>query len=223
VVSIGGRLTNTASTILHLAEARKKIIVPFEFLGGASRRAFQRRNWEEVYPGLAFDALTRKDATIAMKLADDMAIGAMGRVRRYGWPPRRVFVSRARPDAAYAQALDEYLTEAGLNVLLGDKEFSPSRTVEAAIEDAVLRADLFIVLWSKSYAASRYCFDEIDLALQRHRAGETQLWIINLDESDIVPPDARNLPQATARTPNQLVMLVRELLEYATSNGNDAA
>ncbi|MGW0224130.1 hypothetical protein [Streptomyces tendae] len=45
--------------------------------------------------------------------------------------------------------------------------------------------------------------------------GEIQLWIINLDGSDIVPPEARALPQALARTPHALVALVRELLELA--------
>jgi hypothetical protein len=84
--------------------------------------------------------------------------------------------------------------------------------VEAAIEDAVRGSDLFIVLWSRSYAASRYCYDEIALALRRHRAGELQLWIINLDGSDVVPPGARGLPSLQARTPEDVVSVVRDLL-----------
>ena len=36
---------------------------------------------------------------------------------------------------------------------------------------------------------------------------------VELDGSDIVPPEARALPQVLARTPHALVGLVRELLE----------
>jgi hypothetical protein len=99
-----------------------------------------------------------------------------------------------------------------LTVLFGERELPPERTVESAIEEAVLRSDLFIVLWSRSYAASRYCYDEIQLALQRHRAGALELWIINVDGSDVVPPDARGLPLVVARTPETVVAVVRELL-----------
>jgi hypothetical protein len=85
--------------------------------------------------------------------------------------------------------------------------------VESAIEDSVLRSDLFIALWSRSYAASRYCYDEIDLALQRYQAGQCRLWIINLDGSDIVPPAARRLPQIQARTAQEVAEVVRDLLD----------
>jgi esterase/lipase superfamily enzyme len=47
VIAIGGRLSNTASTLLHIAEAKRIPVVPFAFLGGASERSFKRRDWEE--------------------------------------------------------------------------------------------------------------------------------------------------------------------------------
>lgn len=100
-------------------------------------------------------------------------------------------------------------------MLFGERELPSEKTVESAIEDAVLRSDLFIVLWSRSYAASRYCYDEIHLALRRHRVGELRLWIINLDGSDVVPPDARGLPRVMAQTPEEVLAVVRELLADA--------
>jgi hypothetical protein len=42
-----------------------------------------------------------------------------------------------------------------------------------------------------------------------------RLWIINLDGSDVVPPDARGLPQVMAETPEALVAVVRGLLADA--------
>jgi TIR domain len=214
VVSVGGRVSQTANTILHLAEARQKPIVPFEFLGGASRRAFNRRKWARAYPGLDYLRLKEKDGvTDAMRIANYMVTAQMRSAHSYLWPPRNVFVSRARRDAKFEIALDDYLSSVGLTVLLGEREWPSNQMVESAIEDAVLRCDLLIVLWSRSYAASRFCYDELELALQRHRAGELQLWIINLDESDIVPRGARGLPQAVARTPHALVAVVRDLLQ----------
>lgn len=216
VISIGGRVSKTASTVLHLAEARRKPIVPFAFLGGASRRAYQRRDWARVHPGLDHRRLMDRDAVAdAMKIADELVTARLRTPHNYRWPPRRVFISRARPDAQFAKALEAYLTGAGITALIGERELRPDRMVNPTIEDAVLSADLFVVLWSRSYALSRFCYDEIELALRRHEVGELQLWIVNLDGSDIVPPAARALPQTVARTPHALVALVRELLEHA--------
>lgn len=150
-----------------------------------------------------------------MKIADQLVTARLRTPHNYKWPPRRVFISRARPDAPFAQALEAYLSGAGITALIGERELRPDRMVNPTIEDAVLSADLFVVLWSRSYALSRFCYDEIELALRRHEVGELQLWIINLDGSDIVPPAARALPQTVARTPHALVGLVRELLEHA--------
>lgn len=216
IISVGGRVSKTANTILQLAEAWQKPIVPYEFLGGASRRAFNRRNWEHAYPTLDYLKLKDRDGVVAaMRIADFLMTDRMRNEPQahYVWPPKYVFVSRATPDADFEKALDDYLSSVGLAVLLGEHEWPSIQIVESAIEDAVLRCDLLIVLWSKSYATSRSCNDELELALQRHRAGELRLWIINLDESDIVPRGARGLPQMVARTPQALVAVVRDLLE----------
>jgi hypothetical protein len=84
--------------------------------------------------------------------------------------------------------------------------------VESSIEDAILRSDLFVALWSSSFGLSRFCNDELDMALQRNLAGEMQIWILNLDGTDVVPRAARQLPQAVARTPKAAVDIVQELL-----------
>jgi hypothetical protein len=213
IIAVGGQPGKTASTILHLAEARQQAVVPFSFLGGAAAQAFRRRNWKASYPWLDSHKLADKNAVgDALAFANQMV---MAQVRESGPPrgrPNSVFISRARPDRDYARALDHYLSAHGFAVLFGERELPPDRMVEAAIEDAVRGADLFIVLWSRWYAASRYCYDEIDLALRQYRAGELQLLIINLDGSDIVPPGARGLMPLQARTPEEVVAVVRDLL-----------
>ncbi|MFJ3021770.1 TIR domain-containing protein [Streptomyces tendae] len=111
----------------------------------------------------------------AMKIADRLVTARLRTPHNCRWPPRRVFISRARPDAAFAQALETYLSGAGITAPVGEKELRPDRMVNPTIEDAVLSADLFVVLWSRSYALSRFCYDEIESALRRHAVGETQL------------------------------------------------
>jgi TIR domain len=212
IVAVGGRLGHTASTILHLAEARRLPVLPFTFLGGAAEQAFRRRDWGHIYPSLDVTRLSDKDAVDeVVDLANQMVTDRM----KPGGPPgrpRSVFISRARLDVEYAQPLDRYLSEIGLTVLFGERELPAEKTVEAAIEDAVLRSDLFVVLWSRSYAASRYCYDEFHLAIRRNQAGQARLWVINLDGSDIVPPEGRHLQPLQARTPQQVVQIARDLL-----------
>jgi TIR domain len=213
IVAVGGRTDKSANMLLHLAEMQHKPVVPFTFLGGAAELAYHRRAWEQVYPWVAKPTvLNDKNAVSeAMAIAEGMLLGRSRTGPRTG-RPATVFVSRSRRDAAYAAHLDLYLTQAGHTVVLGDREIRPDRAVETAIDDAIRRCDIFVALWSRSYAASRYCFDELDLALRRLRADEAELWIINLDGSDVVPPGARDLPTLQARTPEEVTEIVRKLL-----------
>jgi TIR domain len=85
--------------------------------------------------------------------------------------------------------------------------------VQPAIEDAILKSDVCIVLWTRSYALSPWCNDELDLALQRESAGAVKIWLFNLDGTDIVPRLARRLPQAVVRKPEALIDAVAALLQ----------
>jgi TIR domain len=61
------------------------------------------------------------------------------------------------------------------------------------IEEHLARCDVFIVLWSRDYACSPWCYDELATALRRAEAGEMQLWLLRVDDIRIVPPKAREL------------------------------
>ena len=213
IVSIGGRVSNTASTLLHLAEIRQKPLVPFAFLGGASQRAFERRDWARLYPGFSYTMLQDKTAIPnAIDMANHLAISRTREDHRYNWPPETVFISRANPDSEFAQGLWRCLRDNGYQVLLGDEQIRSDRMVEPTIEEAILSSDLFVTIWSKSYALSRFCFDELELALQRYKVGGLQIWVFNLDGSDVVPRGARQFPQLVTKTPQALVTVARELL-----------
>jgi hypothetical protein len=91
-------------------------------------------------------------------------------------------------------------------------EINDERMVQPSIEDVILKSDVCTILWSKAYALSTWCYDELELALEREGAGEMKIWLFNLDASDIVPRAARRIPQAVVRTPTALVEAVDALL-----------
>jgi hypothetical protein len=217
VVAIGGRLSKTANTLLHLAENRKIPLLPFAFLGGVARRAFQRRNWDRSYPGLDYKLLDNKNSiSSVMDIANRLVISRFHQSGTGEQPPKTLFISRAKPDAKYANSLATYLKDAGYLPLFGDEEVSNERMVQPTITDALLKADVAVILWSRSYATSTWCNDELEFALERLQASRLQIWIFNLDGSDVVPRGARGLPQLVTRTSAELVKAVRELLEQNT-------
>lgn len=69
---------------------------------------------------------------------------AMG-VRR---EPFSIFISYARPDASYAQAGYQLLKSAGLNPWLDTESLRPGEEWELAIEEAIKRARVVLVLMS---------------------------------------------------------------------------
>lgn len=213
VIAIGGRLSNTANTLLHIAEAKRIPVVPFAFLGGASARLFKRQDWEGRYPGLDHKLLSGKNGIDkAMEIADRLVADRMRGVRLGHSAPTTFFISHAQTDSPYADHLAGFLRSKGLSAFIGEGEISGERMVQPSIEDAILKSDVCIVLWSKAYAVSTWCYDEIELALERESAGEIKIWLFNLDASDIVPRGARRIPQAVVRTPIALVQAVDALL-----------
>lgn len=217
VVAIGGRPAKTASTILHLAESRRIPLVPYAFFGGVAKQAFDRRDWQELHPQVDWRLLNdKRGITQAVRIASQMLSDRIAGPLRDARPPRTFFISRARADAQYAGALVSRIRRAGLTPLLGDHEISDRRMIQPSIEDAVLRSDIFVALWSRSYAQSRWCYDELDFALHRGGVNGLRIWLFNLDGSDIVPRAARALPQALTPHPDQLADTVLDFIRRAS-------
>jgi hypothetical protein len=55
--------------------------------------------------------------------------------------------------------------------------------------------------------------DALELALKRHKEGKTQLWILCVDDTRIVPPAARTLLNFPSRTRDQTERHLLTLLE----------
>ncbi|OAN54973.1 TIR domain-containing protein [Sphingobium sp. TCM1] len=213
VVALGGKVSKTANTLLHLAEAKGLPIVPFAFLGGAALRTYQRRDWKRLHPG--FDAsILANDEGIeqAVAIANRLLLDRVKRSISGGDRPKAVFVSVASSDAAMASALGNELKSLGVEVILGDNEIEAGQMVPASIDQAIRRSDIVAVLWSRSYAQSAWCFDELSIALNQEALGAMKVWLFNLDDSAIVPAQARKLPVISVRSPEGLRSAVMELL-----------
>jgi hypothetical protein len=217
VIAIGGRVSNTANTLLHLAEAKRIPVVPFAFLGGASARAFNRRDWQNLYPGLDYNLLSDKEGVDrVMEIADSLVADRMRGVRFGNRSLQKFFISRANAESNFSNELQVFLGSKGLTSVIGDREIGNDRMIQPSIEDAILKSDVCVVMWSKAYAASPWCSDELELALTRERANGIKIWLFNLDGSDVVPRAARKIPQAVTRTPAALVEAVAALLSPTT-------
>ncbi|CAM4102574.1 TIR domain-containing protein [Pseudomonas wadenswilerensis] len=213
VVALGGKVSKTASTLLHLAEAKGLPIIPFAFLGGVAKRIYRRRDWGRLNPGfdatiLESEGSVEKAVSIANRLVRD-------RVRRsiaHSPKPKTIFISVARQDSAMGVALDDVLMSYGIEAVLGEREIVSDQLIPTTIEQAIRRSDIVAVLWSRFYAQSPWCYDELALALSLEALSGMKVWLFNLDDSSIVPTQARKLPVISVRSEEGLRYAVKDLL-----------
>ena len=213
VVALGGKVSNSASTLLHMAEAKGLPIIPFAFLGGAADRTYQRRNWARINPGFDPSILNSEGGVEqVVRIANHLVLDRVKRSIGGGASPKAIFISVARQDAAMGAALESVLQSRDIEAVLGESEIVADQMIPASIEQALRRCDIVAVLWSRSYAQSPWCYDELALALNLEALGEMKIWIFNLDDSSIVPTQARKLPAISVRSEEGIRSAIKDLL-----------
>jgi nucleoside phosphorylase len=213
VVAIGGKISKTANTLLHLAEGRRLPIVPYTFLKGAAQRAFARRDWQTLHPKIDVKALSRANGVEkVIEIANQLLIDAVSFESGNLSGARTVFISRAKEDATIADGLATYLRKARLNVLMGETSIGSRQLAQVSIEQSIKSSNICVFLWSKHYALSPWCYDELEFALDPSYAGHVTSWLFSLDDTPIVPKVARKLRAIRVRTVTELLNATRELL-----------
>lgn len=213
VIALGGRVSNTAQTILHLAEAKGIPVVPYSFLGGAAQRAFMRRDWKVNHPEINRNCLNDDDGVAqAINIANQLVLDRARTLLDTCGKPKTAFVSFAHQDAPAAKLLVSALKSMKLEVMIGDDQVRPDQLITVSIEQAMLRSDVCAVLWSRNYAQSPWCYDELDLAITRQQNNQSGLWLFNLDDSAIVPARARKLPFLSVGNPRNIEHIVIEMM-----------
>jgi hypothetical protein len=217
VIALGGKVSKSANTLLHLAEGKGVPIVPFTFLGGAARRAFDRRDWKRLNPKLDTKLLhTEQGVEKAIEIANQLVLDRTASNTKGLKKPKTVFVSVARKDAQSGDALIAFLKGEGIEVLTGNHEVRAEQMVSASIEQAVLKSDVCAILWSRHYAVSPWCYDELSLASCRQTLGQMTIWLFNLDDSRIAPASVRKLPAISVRSPMSLVAVAKQIASRHT-------
>jgi hypothetical protein len=206
-------MSKTASTLLHLAEAKGLPVIPFAFLGGAAGRNYKRRDWARLNPGFDVSILERESGVEqAVQIANRLILDRIKRSMVGNSKHKTVFISLARQDAAMGRALEGVLTSHGITAVLGEREISPDELISTTIENALRGSDIVAILWSRSFAQSPWCYDELALALSLEALGGMKVWLFNLDDSSIVPTQARKLPAISVRSEEGFRNAIHELL-----------
>lgn len=194
VVALGGKSNGAANMLLLLAESKKKAVLPLAFLGGAARIAFDRRRYELTDRlGEAIEEL-HDEACVAnvSDLVEAIAMrGVAGGASETESP--LFFISYARDRQGEADFVETLLRRRNLRVFRDESDFGAGHSIPTRIREAIFEANIFVALWSSAYACSPWCFDEMELALDRHEEGKLELWILRVDDTRIVPKRAREL------------------------------
>jgi hypothetical protein len=194
VLAIGGRAEGTANLLLLLAEGRGRPILPLGYLGGAASLCLSRRWYqlEDSLDGGDLSALQNAgNAAIAGGLIEKIANPKFGKLPMGRKP--RFFISYPRERHAEADFVEMILRRRNLEVFRDEHDFEKGEYLFSTINEHIHRANVFIAIWCKEYACSPWCYDELDLALQRRQEGNVRLWILAIDNTRLVHPGARGL------------------------------
>jgi len=196
VVAIGGREDSSASLLLHLAELWTKPILPFTIIGGAAKTAADRIAWNKLYPNISKKSITGKTSPKnIVNLLHRMSLQNIAKeVEKLG-KISNVFISRASGDKHYTENVKNFLQSKNVNVLFGDDAIVSDKEVIPSINEFMAQSQLFIAIWSRNYALSTWCNDELMYAISREKVGLVKIILILIDETPVIPIDARKLIQ----------------------------
>lgn len=190
----GGEIDGAANMLLLLADSKRRTVLPLPFLGGAAKLAFDRRRYELADRlGDVFNTLY--DSNCTSRTAELLAILENNHTRHS--QPKRIspsfFISYARNRVAEADFVENILRRRNLKVFRDETDFGAGHAIPNSIKEAIFEADIFIALWSSEYACSPWCFDEIEIALDRQENNALNIWILRIDTTRVVPKRARDL------------------------------
>jgi len=187
VVALGGAEGRSTSVLLQLAEARGVHVLPFAHWRGAAGAAYERNREHFEVLGIAESLLRRNGIEDLPDLIRAVALSRAGQPSDL----RSVFLSRAAKDSAAAECVAEHLERRGIAAVFGDKPQAPGRDVSAVIHQRMRESQVCAIFWSQHFALSPHCFIELLEALRRARRENLHIWLLRLDSTPVVHPEAR--------------------------------
>jgi hypothetical protein len=217
IIIVGGKQCGSLSLLLRLADARNKGVLPLTFLGGAAQDYFDAKYWDlrDLIPNDLQVLNDQSAITSVPSLLETLLTGGQGEVER------TFFVSYARARPHEADYVETLLRRRNHIVYRDEENFEPSADTQAEIIKNIKRASVFVALWCREYACSPWCFDELEIGLERHSKGLAELWIFCIDDTRIVPKAARALNYYPVNSREQLegkiLFLLNKLEERETN------
>lgn len=214
VIAIGGKVSGSAKLLFQLAVSKNKSILPLTFLGGAASEYHDVYRWD-LYDVLGSEIDKMSDSKCvaeAPRLLEKLVEGIPSRVEH------RFFISyaRARPqEADYVEAL---IRRRNGVVYRDEEDFEPAADTQDDIIKNIKKSNVFVAIWCKEYACSPWCFDELELAIQRKNEGLSELWIFCVDDTRMVPRGARSMNYYVVNDRNSLEAKVLHLMNRLDKN-----
>lgn len=189
VVALGGKPSGAASLLFQLAVAKNKSILPLTFMGGAAVDYYDNYHWD-LYDvlGKNLEYVTSiEDIDKAPSLMEALIEGVPSRTEH------RFFISYARDRPQEADFVETLIRRRNGVVYRDEEDFEPAEDTQEEILKNIKRSNVFVAIWCKEYACSPWCFDELELAIERKKEGFLELWIFCVDDTRMVPKNARTL------------------------------
>jgi hypothetical protein len=214
IITIGGKPNGAANMLLLLAEAKRKPIIPFSFMGGAAGQSFQRKRYkleDRLGPKYVF-LQDEKSIRRALELSETRFESKA--LRNSASNPPNFFISYPRARLSEADYIETLLHRRNIQVFRDKSDFGAGFDIPTKIKEAIYAADVFIAVYCVEYACSPWCYDELELALDRHDSGKLKLWIIRIDDTRVVPSRARTLLNYYVRTREEIEGRILNLLKH---------
>lgn len=204
VVTLGGRLDGAASLLVRIAEAHRKPILPLRFIGGAAARVYDRLQYE-LQDKLGEDLPVLNDPSRIAELGslvEKLGMSSLDSPDTNGNMEFFISYPRSRPEEA--DFIETLLRRRNFTVYRDEEDFEAGAKTYEEIRQHIYRSNVFVAIWCKEYACSPWCFDELDLALDRKEAGKMSVWMLRVDDTRIVPPRARNILYLDGRNRSEI-------------------
>ncbi len=200
IITVGGKPSGSLNLLFHLADARNKRVLPLTFLGGAAQDHFDSSYWSlhDLIPKDLDKLSDPSKVTQAPSLLETLLSG------KPSDEEQSFFISYARARPNEADYVETLLRRRNHAVYRDEVDFEPSANTQTEIIENIKRANVFVALWCKEYACSPWCFDELEMALDRKSKGLADLWIFCIDDTRIVPKAARGLNYYSTTSREQL-------------------
>ncbi|MBC9911041.1 toll/interleukin-1 receptor domain-containing protein [Chitinophaga varians] len=214
VFVIGGNTSGASNLLARVADMEDSQVIPFPQFKGVGEIFFNKKyyqlldNWGKNFVDLLGNN-DQLEKVIHNLMEPPITVDPQTSRKA---DKKIYFISYAKKRNSEADFLETLLRRRNLNVIRDENDFIPGTDVSNAIMESIAQCDVFIALWCCEYACSPWCFDELHKALESNKKNGKEIWILSLDRTRMVHPEARKMLMYDAFTRDSLEAKILSLL-----------